>query len=73
MKGERGVPGERGVTTLHNTHRYARYAVECFTNPAEFKTPVEYRIAMIEAMTDLARALGVEPPDDIADYFGVAA
>lgn len=54
-------------------HRRARYVVQVVSDPFQFSSPAEAREALFESLTDLARAFGVEPPDDIHQAFGIAS
>lgn len=58
---------------LKDQSRRARYVVEVVSDPFQFSTKQEAREALFEALTDLARAFGVEPPDDINQAFGMAS
>ena len=55
------------------SYRRSRYVVETFTDPGQFPSTQDYRIALAEALIDLSRCFGVEPPDDVYMALGVAA
>lgn len=42
--------------------RWARYAVEAYTEPTQFDTPQDFLAAVTEVLDNLAEAFGKEPP-----------
>jgi hypothetical protein len=53
--------------------RYARLASECFSSPHNYETAKEYLATLTDVLRDLSKACGYEPPEDIAEHFGIAS
>lgn len=47
---------------LAQLQRWAKYTVETWTTPEQFKTPEEFAQALTEVLDEMALAYGQQPP-----------